>query len=205
MIIGKANLSEFANSGSYSDSGYGRCGTRSSRRSPRSARPAARRSRPRSASPAFAHGHADRRLALRALDRRVAGLAARHRRHLLRRGRDAADVAAGLRGPDRPHDVATSRRILNVTTGTDPDDIATVHADADAKRPADWKTALDPNALQGKQIGYVPAAFDASPELRPGRRHGRRAQGALRRHRRRGRDDGPDHGDRAERRPRPAR
>ena len=54
-------------------------------------------------------------------------------------------------------------RILNVTTGTDPDDIATVHADADAKRPADWKTALDPNALQGKKIGYVPSAFDASP------------------------------------------
>ena len=34
-------------------------------------------------------------------------------------------------------------RILNVTTGTDPDDLATVDADADAKRPADWKTSLD--------------------------------------------------------------
>ena len=97
------------------------------------------------------------------VDRRVAGLAARHRRHLLRRRRDAADLAAGLRGPDRPHDAATSRRILNVTTGTDPDDIATVDADADAKRPADWTTALDPNALQGKRIGYIPRAFDASP------------------------------------------
>ena len=49
------------------------------------------------------HGHADRRLALRAVDRRVPGRPARYRRHLLRRGRDAADVAAGLRGPDRPH------------------------------------------------------------------------------------------------------
>src|SRR4029078_745924 len=54
-------------------------------------------------------------------------------------------------------------RILNVTTGTDPDDIATVRADADAKRPADWKTSLDKNALQGKKIGYVPAALHASP------------------------------------------
>jgi amidase len=50
-------------------------------------------------------------------------------------------------------------RILNVTTGTDPGDPATVHADADAKRPADWKAALDPNALEGKKIGYIPASF----------------------------------------------
>ena len=45
-------------------------------------------------------------------------------------------------------------RILNATTGTDPDDIFTTHNDAGAKRPADWKAALDPNALQGKKIGY---------------------------------------------------
>ena len=67
-----------------------------------------RRRRPRSSFAGVRHGHADRRLAVRAVDRRVAGLAARHRRHLLRRGRDAADLAAGLRGPDRPHDAATS-------------------------------------------------------------------------------------------------
>src|SRR4029078_9462511 len=54
-------------------------------------------------------------------------------------------------------------RILNVTTGTDPEDINTVHADADNKRPADWKPALDANALAGKKIGYIPAAFDDSP------------------------------------------
>ncbi|WP_151732810.1 amidase family protein [Paenibacillus tengchongensis] len=49
--------------------------------------------------------------------------------------------------------------ILNATTGTDPQDIFTVTADADHKRPADWKEALDAYALQGKKIGYIPASF----------------------------------------------
>ena len=39
--------------------------------------------------------------------------------------------------------------VLNVVTGTDPEDFLT--AEADARRPADWRTALDPNALQGKR------------------------------------------------------
>ncbi|WP_239004736.1 amidase family protein [Paenibacillus tepidiphilus] len=49
--------------------------------------------------------------------------------------------------------------LLNATTGTDPQDIFTVTADADHKRPADWKESLDSNALQGKKIGYIPASF----------------------------------------------
>lgn len=49
--------------------------------------------------------------------------------------------------------------MLNATTGTDPKDIFTVTADADHKRPADWKESLDVNALQGKKIGYIPASF----------------------------------------------
>ena len=49
--------------------------------------------------------------------------------------------------------------MLNVTTGTDPLDPITVAADADAHRPADWRTSLDPNALQGKRIGYYDSAF----------------------------------------------
>ena len=47
--------------------------------------------------------------------------------------------------------------VLNVVTGTDPEDFLT--AEADARRPADWRTALDPNALQGKRIGYYPPTF----------------------------------------------
>ncbi|MDI4649629.1 amidase family protein [Cohnella hashimotonis] len=49
--------------------------------------------------------------------------------------------------------------MLNATTGTDPKDIFTVTADADNKRPVDWKESLDVNALQGKKIGYIPSSF----------------------------------------------
>jgi amidase len=47
--------------------------------------------------------------------------------------------------------------MLNVTTGTDPLDPLTV--EADAKRPADWRGSLEPNALRGKRIGYYASAF----------------------------------------------
>ena len=47
--------------------------------------------------------------------------------------------------------------ILNVVTGTDPKDPGT--ALADQKRPADWRTRLDPNALRGKRIGYIPSTW----------------------------------------------
>lgn len=47
--------------------------------------------------------------------------------------------------------------ILNVVAGTDPDDPMT--APADAMIPADWRTFLDVNALQGKRIGYIPAVW----------------------------------------------
>lgn len=49
--------------------------------------------------------------------------------------------------------------MLNVTTGTDPKDPITVAADADANRPEDWRVALDPDALEGKRIGYYDSAF----------------------------------------------
>lgn len=48
-------------------------------------------------------------------------------------------------------------RALNVLSGTDPDDPLT--KDADKHRPADWKTTLDPDALKGKVIGYIPERF----------------------------------------------
>ena len=48
--------------------------------------------------------------------------------------------------------------ILNVVTGTDPEDPTT--APADAERPADWRSTLDPNALRGKRIGYIPSTWD---------------------------------------------
>ena len=204
MILGKANLSEFANSGSYSESGYGMVWNAF---------------KPSKTSLGSSGGSA----VATALSFAAFGMGTQTGVSLYApstgaslvslRGTDGISSGAGvmpltwLQDFEGPIARTTSdvARILNVTTGTDPDDIATVHADADAKRPADWKTALDQNALQGKKIGYVPSAFDASPELRPGGRHGRRAEGALRRHRRRRRHDGPGHRDRAGARPAPAR
>ena len=48
--------------------------------------------------------------------------------------------------------------ILNAVTGTDPADPTT--APADAERPADWRSVLDPRALEGKRIGYIPSTWD---------------------------------------------
>ena len=50
-------------------------------------------------------------------------------------------------------------KILNVTTGTDPDDPGTVQGDADNKRPKDWTTALDPDALKGAKIGIISSQY----------------------------------------------
>jgi amidase len=47
--------------------------------------------------------------------------------------------------------------ILNVVSGTDPQNPET--ADASAHRPADWRSVLDPNALKGKRIGLLPSAW----------------------------------------------
>ena len=48
--------------------------------------------------------------------------------------------------------------MLNIVTGIDPEDPATLARPAGAV-PADWRTVLDPKALQGKRIGYVDAAW----------------------------------------------
>lgn len=48
--------------------------------------------------------------------------------------------------------------MLNVVTGVDPDDPATLRRPAGAV-PADWRTVLDTRALQGKRIGYVDSAW----------------------------------------------
>lgn len=47
--------------------------------------------------------------------------------------------------------------MLSVVAGTDPEDPTT--APADAMIPADWRSALDPNALRGARIGYIPSTW----------------------------------------------
>ena len=47
--------------------------------------------------------------------------------------------------------------ILNVVVATDPDDPET---SAPARHtPPDWRSVLDPNALRGKRIGYIPSRW----------------------------------------------
>jgi amidase len=48
--------------------------------------------------------------------------------------------------------------VLNVVTGIDPEDPATVRRPTGAV-PADWRAMLDTGALRGKRIGYVDAAW----------------------------------------------
>lgn len=43
-------------------------------------------------------------------------------------------------------------------TGNNPEDLLTSRVD-NGKRPVEWKSALDADALEGKVIGYVPTAF----------------------------------------------
>lgn len=47
------------------------------------------------------------------------------------------------------------------TTGNNPDDLLTARVD-NSLRPTEWKSALRTDALQGKVIGYVPAAFQST-------------------------------------------
>jgi amidase len=161
VILGKGNLSEFANSGSYSESGYGMVWNAF---------------KPSKTSLGSSGGSAV------AVATSLAGFGMGSQTGVslyapstgaslvTLRGTDGIASGAGVMPLTWLQDFAgpiartTSdiARILNATTGTDPDDIATVHADADAKRPADWKTSLDRNALQGKRIGYNPAWFTSA-------------------------------------------
>jgi amidase len=161
VILGKGNLSEFANSGSYSDSGYGMVWN---------AFKPSKTSLGSSGGPAVATALSLAGFGM-GTQTGVSLYAPSTGASLVAlRGTDGISSGAGVmpltwlqdfEGPiaRTTTDIA---RILNITTGTDPDDPATVHADADHKRPADWTTALDPNALKGKRIGYIPASFDSS-------------------------------------------
>ncbi|RYB93934.1 amidase [Nocardioides oleivorans] len=52
---------------------------------------------------------------------------------------------------------ATSTR----TTGNNPDDLLTSRVD-NSLRPVEWKSSLEADALEGKVIGYVPSAFTST-------------------------------------------
>ena len=85
--------------------------------------------------------------------------------------------------------------MLNVVTGTDPEDPTT--APADAERPADWRTTLDPERAEGQADRLHPLHL-GGPVRHHG--HGRGDQGRAQVPHGRGRDDRRDghHGGRHE-------
>ena len=109
IIMGKANLSEFANDGHFLSSASGQVWNafdaskivdRLERRLRGGGGVVLRRRRP---------GHADRRFPLGSVVRRIARLPARHGRHAVDRRRDAADLRAGLRAASSAARCRTSR------------------------------------------------------------------------------------------------
>ncbi|MCM3762511.1 amidase family protein [Alkalihalobacillus oceani] len=159
VIIGKTNTSEFANSGSFSESGwmqtwnalypsktsFGSSGG-SAVSVATSMAPAALGSQTGVSLYAPAVG------ASLTTFRGTDGMASVHGVMPLTWGQDYVGPIART--------VTDLAYLLNVTTGTDELDMLT--ADADAYKPDDWTEYLDRDALQGKRIGYIPSSFESS-------------------------------------------
>lgn len=159
VILGKTNMSEFANSGRHSESPWGQVWNAI---------------QPSSTSQGSSGGSGA------AIGASFATFAMGSQTGVSLYAPSAAGGAVSLRGTDglssgsgvapltflqdyagpMARTVTDLAKILNVTTGTDPEDVGTVQADADAKRPEDWTTVLDQDALKGKKIGYYPAQFE---------------------------------------------
>jgi amidase len=82
------------------------------------------------------------------------------------RGTDGLESGTGIQpltwmtdfGGALARSVSDLADVLNVVTGVDAEDPATLARPAGAV-PADWRTVLDPHALRGKRIGYVDSAW----------------------------------------------
>ncbi|MDN4640192.1 amidase family protein [Agreia sp. PsM10] len=156
VLIGKTNLSEFANSGSFSDSGYGQVWNvlYPSKTSFGSSGGSAV-----SVAASFTAAALGTQTGVSLYAPTTGSSLAAFR------GTDGMASAAGVMplsyiqdyaGPIA-RDVTDLASLLNATAGTNPADALT--AEADTRKPADWKTALDTAALQGARIGYLPSAF----------------------------------------------
>ena len=164
VILGKGNLSEFANSGSYSESGYGMVWNAFKPSKTSLGLVAAARAVATALSLAgfgmgtqtgvslYAPSTGASLVSLRGTDGISSGAGVMPLTWL----QDFAGPIARTTSRHRPHPQRHHRHRPGGPR-------ARVHANADAKRPADWKTALDTNALQGKRIGYMPASFTGRP------------------------------------------
>ncbi|WP_432532939.1 amidase [Kineococcus arenarius] len=156
VIIGKASMEEYATSGSYSDSAYGSVWNAFD---------------PSRSALASSGGSA----VATATSMAAAGLGSQTGDSLYAPATAASLVT--LRGTDgmqsdrgvmplvwlqdyagtMTRSVSDPADILNVTSGTDPENPET--AEADEHRPADWRSTLDDAALQGKRIGILPEVW----------------------------------------------
>lgn len=159
VIIGKVNTSEFANSGSFSESGWMQTwnalypsktsfGSSGGSAVSVAANFAAAAMGSQTGVSLYAPSVGASLTTFRGTD----GMASTRGVMPLTWGQDYAGPIART--------VTDLAYLLNATTGTDPLDMLTV--DADAKRPADWTEALQLDALQGKRIGYIPSSFVSS-------------------------------------------
>ncbi|HST42588.1 MAG TPA: amidase family protein, partial [Conexibacter sp.] len=165
IILGKANMSEFANSGRHSESPWGQVWNAI---------------KPSSTSQGSSGGSGV------AVAASFAAFSMGSQTGVSLNAPSGASSLVALRGTDGMSSVSGAMpltwmqdyagplarsvtdlaTILNVTTGTDPADEATV--DADRYRPEDWTDVLDPDALAGKRIGYVAAEWVAPSYGTPG-------------------------------------
>lgn len=160
IVIGKANLSEFANSGHYSESAYGQVWNAFD---------------PSTSSIGSSGGSAT------AVAASLAPMALGSQTGDSLWGPASGASLVSMRGTDGQtsasrtmpltylqdyvgaftRTVADHALVLNAIAAPNPDDYAQKIGGAgwEGKRPSDWRDHLDPNALQGKTIGYYPAAF----------------------------------------------
>ncbi|MDN4174497.1 amidase family protein [Nocardioides sp. SOB77] len=156
IIIGKASMEEYATSGSYSDNAFGTVWNAFD--PSRSALASSGGSAVATATSMAAAG-----LGSQTGDSLYAPASAASLVTL--RGTDGMQSDRGVMPLSWLQDYAGAMTrsvsdladILNVVSGTDPENPET--AEADAHRPEDWRTVLDADALQGKRIGYVPSAW----------------------------------------------
>ncbi len=164
VLIGKTNLSEFANSGSFSESGFMQSwnGLYPSKSSFGSSGGSAT-----AIAADFAPGAMGSQTGVSLYAPSTgAGLATF-------RGTDGLTSTSGVMPLTWAQDYAgpMARTVTDLaimldatatrSTGNNPSDIITSRVDNDL-RPEEWKSALDVDALQGKRIGYVPGSFASS-------------------------------------------
>jgi len=157
VILGKASLEEYALSGQYSDSAFGIVWNAFS---------PSKSALASSGGPAVATATdlAAGSLGSQTGDSLYAPASAASLYTL--RGTDGLESLAGLMplswlqdyGGAITRSMEDLADILDITTGTDPRD-AERTAEADARKPAEWRDTLDPDALKGKRIGYYDSAF----------------------------------------------